>query len=98
MYLVPARFSGNLGRFPVPCPVNSDLWRLVMLRAHGLLKKVPRTHRYLLTEEGRTAIAASLAVRHVSPRQLAAYNARSKTSGPAIVGIGWISQVTRPRS
>ena len=33
-----------------------------MLRAHGLIKKVPHTHRYLLTEYGRVAIAA------ISPR------------------------------
>jgi hypothetical protein len=31
-----------------------------MLRAHGLIKKVPHTHRYLLTDLGRVAIAAQL--------------------------------------
>jgi len=46
--------------------------KLAMLRAHGLIKKIPRTHRYLVTAEGRTAIAAILAARKASPRQLAA--------------------------
>jgi hypothetical protein len=41
-------------------------------RAHGLIKKIPRTHRYLLTAEGRTAIAALLAARQASPRRLTA--------------------------
>jgi hypothetical protein len=43
-----------------------------MLRAHGLIKKIPRTHRYLVTGEGRTAISAILAARKASPRQLTA--------------------------
>jgi hypothetical protein len=46
--------------------------KLAMLRAHGLIKKIPRTHRYLLTAQGRTAIAALLAARKASPRQLTA--------------------------
>lgn len=46
--------------------------KLAMLRAHGLIKKIPRTHRYLLTAEGRTAIAALLAARKASARQLTA--------------------------
>ena len=29
-----------------------------MLRAHGLIKKVPNTHRYVLTDRGRTTITA----------------------------------------
>jgi hypothetical protein len=46
--------------------------KLALLRAHGLIKKVPRTLRYLLTAEGRVAIAALLAVRHTTPARLAA--------------------------
>jgi hypothetical protein len=46
--------------------------RLAMLRAHGLIKKVPRTHRYLVTTQGRTAIAALLAARNASLQQLTA--------------------------
>jgi hypothetical protein len=46
--------------------------QLAILRAHGLIKKVPRTHRYRLTNEGRNAISAILAARKVTPKQLAA--------------------------
>jgi hypothetical protein len=31
----------------------ADRRKLAILRAHGLIKKIPRTHRYLLTAEGR---------------------------------------------
>ena len=46
--------------------------KLAMLRAHGLIKKIPRTQRYLVTAEGRVAIAALLAARKASTRQLTA--------------------------
>jgi len=46
--------------------------KLALLRAHGLIKKIPRTHRYLLTETGVKAIAAILAARQASLSQLAA--------------------------
>jgi len=46
--------------------------QLGILRAHGLIKKIPRTHRYRLTDTGRIAIAAILAARKVTPQQLAA--------------------------
>jgi len=46
--------------------------RLAILRAHGLIKKIPRTHRYLVTVQGRTAIAALLAARGASLQQLTA--------------------------
>jgi len=45
---------------------------LALLRAHGLIKKIPRTHRYLLTAAGRPAIAALLAARRVTLHQLTA--------------------------
>jgi hypothetical protein len=35
---------------------------LGLLRAHGLIKKVPRTHRYLLTKQGTVLVPALLAV------------------------------------
>jgi hypothetical protein len=41
-----------------------------MLRAHGLIKKVPHTHRYLLTDLGRVAIAAISAAQHATVAQL----------------------------
>ena len=43
-----------------------------MLRAHGLIKKIPRTHRYLLTETGVKAITAILSARQASVSQLVA--------------------------
>lgn len=44
--------------------------KLRMLRAHGLIKKVQHTHRYLLTDSGRKAITAILAARHATVAQL----------------------------
>ncbi len=46
--------------------------KLRLLRAHGLLEKVPHTHRYLVTEPGRKAMTALLAARHLSTEQLVA--------------------------
>lgn len=46
--------------------------QLALLRAHGLIKKIPRTHRYRLTDNGRIAIAAILAARKITPQKLAA--------------------------
>jgi hypothetical protein len=40
------------------------------LRAHGLIAKVPKTHRYQLTEKGRTTISALLAARNANVKQL----------------------------
>lgn len=37
--------------------------RIRLLRAHGLLKKVSRTHRYVLTVKGRDIVSALLAAR-----------------------------------
>ena len=44
--------------------------KLRMLRAHGLIKKVPHTHRYHLTDYGRVAIAAISAAQHATVAQL----------------------------
>lgn len=38
-------------------------YRLRLLRAHGLIKKIPHSHRYVLTKTGRSAITALLATR-----------------------------------
>jgi hypothetical protein len=43
---------------------------LRMLRAHGLIKKVPRSHRYQVTESGRFVIAAIVSARNASANQL----------------------------
>jgi hypothetical protein len=45
--------------------------QLRMLRAHGLLQKVPHTHRYQLTPSGRATITALLSARHTPVAQLA---------------------------
>ncbi len=44
--------------------------KLRLLRAHGLIKKIPHTHRYLLTARGRHAIPALLAARQADAAKL----------------------------
>ena len=44
--------------------------RLRLLRAHGLIAKIPKTHRYQLTKLGRTAIPALLHAQHANASQL----------------------------
>jgi hypothetical protein len=44
--------------------------QLRMLRAHGLIRKVPRTHRYRLTPRGREIATAILATQAVTLQQL----------------------------
>jgi hypothetical protein len=46
--------------------------KLAMLRAHGLIKKIPRTHRYTLTADGTTAITVLTAARHKTLAELTA--------------------------
>jgi hypothetical protein len=62
---------------PASCPEqarrqSAHVSRLLrLLRAHGLLQKVPRTHRYQVTVPGRKALTAILAARHATIAQLA---------------------------
>jgi hypothetical protein len=42
-----------------------------MLRAHGLIRKMSKTHRYTLTSKGRLTINAILAAQQASPQRLA---------------------------
>ena len=44
--------------------------KLRMLRAHGLLSKQPRTHRYLVSDKGRKIITALIAARETDINQL----------------------------
>jgi hypothetical protein len=44
--------------------------RLALLRAHGLIKKLPRTHRYVLTNKGSITITALLTARQANINQL----------------------------
>jgi len=44
--------------------------KLRMLRAHGIIKKVPHTHRYHVTERGQSIISALMAARNANVNQL----------------------------
>jgi hypothetical protein len=44
--------------------------KLRLLRAHGLIKKVPRTHRYVLTDRGRLIITGLIAARKADVTRL----------------------------
>lgn len=46
--------------------------KLRLLRAHGLIRKVPRTHRYMVSDKGRIAITALLAANAADTTKLAA--------------------------
>jgi hypothetical protein len=46
--------------------------KLALLRAHGLIKRVSRTHRYVLTEKGSSTITALLAARQANVNELTA--------------------------
>lgn len=46
--------------------------QLALLRAHGLIRKIARTHRYVVTEKGRRVITALLAARRADTEQLVA--------------------------
>jgi hypothetical protein len=50
---------------------SAQVTRLLrLLRGHGLLHKVPKTHRYQVSEKARTAIAALLAAANANPAEL----------------------------
>jgi len=40
-------------------------YRLRMLRAHGIIRKVPRTFRYVLTDKGRQILTAVIQTQHI---------------------------------
>jgi len=44
--------------------------KLAILRAHRLIRKVPATHRYILTQNGRRIVTALLAARRADVDQL----------------------------
>jgi hypothetical protein len=45
--------------------------KLALLRAHGLVRKIPSTHRYVLTVTGRAAVTALIAARNANANSLA---------------------------
>jgi hypothetical protein len=44
--------------------------KIRLLRAHGLIRKIPRSHRYMVTDKGRMAITALLAARAADATKL----------------------------
>jgi hypothetical protein len=46
--------------------------RLRLLRAHRIIRKIPRTHRYILTQHGRNLVTALLAAQHADTQKLTA--------------------------
>ena len=63
--------------YPTPADEREDRRRssritrlLRLLRAHGLLEKIPKTHRYQVPPEARTKIQALLACRNANPDKL----------------------------
>lgn len=44
--------------------------KLRLLRAHGLIRKLPHTHRYLVTESGRVSLTALVAAQQASTEKL----------------------------
>jgi hypothetical protein len=52
---------------------SAQISRLLrLLRAHGLLRKVPRSHRYQVTPRAQRLLSVLLAVRHVTCNSLLA--------------------------
>ena len=43
---------------------------LRLLRGHGIIAKISKTHRYQLTDKGRSALSALLAARKANTKQL----------------------------
>ena len=54
--------------------------QLRLLRGHGLIHKVPRTHRYVVSEAGRQALTALLAARAARGRRHRAHRRREASS------------------
>ena len=44
--------------------------RLRLLRAHRIIRKIPRSHRYILTQQGRNLVTALLAAQHADTQKL----------------------------
>jgi hypothetical protein len=44
--------------------------KIRMLRAHGLLKKLPNTHRYIVSDKGRRVATALIAIRQADINKL----------------------------
>jgi hypothetical protein len=56
-----------------PVCQNGPIWdrlHLRLLRAHGVIKKISKTHRYQLTDHGRTLVTAMTSALAASTAQL----------------------------
>ena len=51
--------------------------KLRMLRAHSLIQKIPKTHRYQVTANGRTVLLAILTTAHTSLHELNQLNQKA---------------------
>jgi hypothetical protein len=52
--------------------ISARVSRLLrLLRAHGLVRKIPKSHRYAITPKGRLLATALFATRQATPQQLA---------------------------
>lgn len=49
---------------------NRTTRKLRMLRAHGIIRKIPRTHRYMVTEKGRELLTSLSHTQHLTMKQI----------------------------
>ncbi len=63
-------FKGKTRREDHPSQAARVTRKLCLLRAHGLIKKISGTHRYVLTNKGAKTITALLAARQANIDQL----------------------------
>ena len=62
--------EGNASKKTIRRHAAAITRKLALLRPHGLVKKVPKTHRYQLTDNGRRIITALLAAANADVDQL----------------------------
>ena len=62
--------SDRLGGTSCSCRSAVVGCKLRLLRVHGLLRKLPHTHRYLVTESGRAILTALMAAQEASTEKL----------------------------
>jgi len=58
-------YPGNHDAQTKRCLSARITYRLRMLRAHGIIRKVPRTFRYVLTDKGRQIVTAVIQTQHI---------------------------------
>lgn len=58
-------YPGNHDAHTNRCLSARITYRLRMLRAHGIIRKVPRTFRYVLTDKGRQIVTAVIQTQHI---------------------------------